>query len=1247
MIEFLLGRQKQRSAICTFLSRASEQIAHCHHRLLELCEVDAARFEVKRRKQAIVVASFLSTATHQVASCWRRLEDLNKADTARFVQETRQKETVSAFLCAAAERSADCLQRLNNLNQEDVERFIDKIQAEALVSFQSLTLGDFSVQSETASSDPDEMAHLGFPRGKEQPRPRKSDAEQHRLSERQQGWREDHHRQTSYENVDFNSDDRINIFSTGDFKPELEPEGYVLVTSPPVVEEDEEEIYDDINSQPAFSARPRALVRIHSKPTSIGEEMAILTGEAVGRGVAKEEEEEEIYANEGMDDEMVEEIYDDATCVGVTGIVEEIYDDATCIGVTGEVEEIYDDAACASVTSNVVKVEEIYDDTAGVGVAKGEELYEDTTGMLYDDLKPVSPKYDHATNFPNTSPPSGPHTTFSSSLKYCRYDPTSSCPHLHPEESASTQHQSAGTHPDDFDPSSYTRRDSELYVNLFELSAAVNRELRTPGQHKNARQEGGMSRKPAGDDSELYVDMVSLSSEPGLDSLTQLLPPTSQQNTAEDIYDDTMVINTPQASSSRVNPKTSQTRTDGALLPQVVPSQQASRHQRVSTGADDAFLPQQAPSQHVSGHQRVSISIQSTGNSPLDSEDYDDSLHQQQQNSLRGRSPSPSLSPPPPRKAHVTRLTSAPADGRAPRHSRTPSAESDVFVSEPEPPDPSSSVHLSPRQSKRRSALKAKSTSSLAENDSPGSQAASGRRTSSPLVQVSPPVPRHRHTQHQKKMLSKQRSEPICTAKQLPPSGIQRMPLPPVPDVDTFQGSDDKTYDYAEAGKIEPLAAAVYEAVPQPYTPPIKRVSPHHAPVKRTGPAPPPSSRERNLTDQEVRAWMMTRPPALPPNTLSRERPPAPLPVMDAAGGNREIEATPFPSRQPVATPSRNVSHGTPLPQTENPPPVPIRSHSRAPPTGNVTSQAARNILSSRILQTGSVTPPSQVMGNSPRAPPLPAGNDTPPSVRARNVTHTTSTVHNATPSTSAPSTSAPSTSAPSTSAARSGNMVPVSTAPPLTTGSAPPPPPIGGSAPPPPPPPPVGGTLKQSHANVGKPLPQYNATPTRPHPTPSTSSRGTGDLLEGIGSVKLRKASERTLPEKATPNKPSGGSLQGNLMAEMQLNKKQRVTKTASVAVTKGSSSSSSSSSPHPQLRPRSSHPVGSSISSDSSPPVPPLRARPPTTAAKQAHPPVGGDSLNSSGGGNVPEWKKELQERKQRNSTTKVRILFAWMSC
>lgn len=658
------------------------------------------------------------------------------------------------------------------------------------------------------------------------------------------------------------------------------------------------------------------------------------------------------------------------------------------------------------------------------------------------------------------------------------------------------------------------------------------------------------------------------------------------------------------------------------------------------------------------------VSVHYTGNSPMDSEDYvipdspvgpppsASSGHSSPgQKSRRPHPRAPGPSPPPvPCRSPTTKLTtvlppnnegggggnprgrhaspSSPSssaseshyrsgwslDGSEPSHghSRLSSSNSEVFVASDVATPPASSSKLGPRQSRRRSGIKskAKSTSSVAVQLAPpnlGPHVAVNRKLSSPVMgnqQLHPP-PVH-------KPLSKQASEPIRATP------IHQMPLPPIPTPDDF------VYDYAD---LEP--ESVFEnppdsVTPHPYTPPIRRRSQENLLDNKDDKGV--ASTVSDVPSPAGGTWIDNRPPALPPNTLSRNRPPAPLPSMTTPTSNEQQSAkardTSPHNRMPAKTGSPQPSTRGSSPQRSGQRPARVSAPSPPMPYSRPRNEASLPSMSTgsatpHISLTGSATPhvpPSAVphvpsMGGAtppvpqhsgsaapppPPLPPLQTGNTTPPPLQAMEARP-----------------------------------------PPLQAGNAtppPPPPPVTGGGPPPPPPPapppPMGGVTKYIDSKREERAPP-TVTPSSSSATPLSSSCS-GNLLAGITSVQLKKASERPLPQQATPTSSSSHAGQGGLMAEMQSFKlKKRIgptpTKPDSLDAADGDAPS-----PHlfhVQLRPTSSLPVISN-DQDSTPSAP---ARVPAPRPRQGRVPPPKPPRHQPGE-TVPEWKRALLERKKR---------------
>lgn len=1104
------------------------------------------RLLLAKKKQEKSTKALFSVASERASDCYKKLVELNHIDAERF-EENKQKQAVvvTGFLLNATEQVLSCCARLEELAQFDIQRFEEEKQAVALFlstlserartcwerleqlnqkdtarfieQKQAEAVENFLSLSAVFLSEPEgKMSVMGFELK------RKNEKENHSHANGQQGWKENG-QSPDYENLD------------SDAVPTSEPEGYVLLTSKATEGEEEdgegERIYENIPRKSlSIGSRSRGvqLVQIHSQPTfGGGNDIMIsvpLGGEQASRG------------GEGVDDG--EDIY-----------VDQVYDDSGSDGAD--------------------EVEEIYGDASAIEEGKADELYDNLDSISQASMEPL---YDRTRNFQNAMS----NECFSSSAQYSRYG----VPH------------GSGFQPESREPPRFNGhrfdKDCDLYVDVSSAMSEPPVKARRASPAAQARKKlSSVQMEPLQEETDMCLDMDNPAHE------VSGSPPNPSVEDEHSIYENADSIRLQLATASRMSVDA-----DQANVPMVITQQ----------GAEQ-------------GHQRISITIHATGNSPLDSEDYDDAINPSgpslgagspksgPPHSPRNRPPFSPSPPPAPHRSPSTRLTTVSGSssggqaGGGPtqaesklhrgnvssssssepfphvQHSRHSSMESDVFIPETPPPStaPKPSMFLSPRQSRRRSAIKTKSASSAE---------LSVRKVSAPLPQLASGA--HRA----KKQISKQISEPFSFYQQS--SRIQNLPLPPVPnDATSAQNQrpkeDDDIYDYANTD----ATTILYEdpsavAVPQPYVSPVKRGGNKQQLGK---------SQSVNVDIGDgVRDWMKTRPPAILPPTLSRDRPPAMLPSENTphqSAGFREPSPQPRPGAIPSSArgaPPRNIRHATPTGSAVLPSRNVRRGADPLPP-----------------LPTDSATPlPAHV--TTPSAPPLPA-----------------STQHTPPPGRGAPPLS------PSVATTPSAPPLPPSTrhTPPPPAPGAPPSPPLVGSAmlpksvdgaPPPPPPPPVGGTWKQSHSST-------NQNPPQKAPTPPTSRNSTNDLLTGITSVKLKAASERPLPEQPSLNS-SGGGMQGNLMSEMQSRLKKRVTKTRSEIVdTKEQiGDPSPPESVHFKLRPTSSIPAtGKWVQSSSSPP--PHQGRsPPVQPRPAAHNPV------------VLDWKRELQQRRQKASVPKV---------
>lgn len=1199
MKKLLQARRKQDRAIQEFLSLASVSGNSCYKRLQELSRLDAVRLEENKKRQAVVVESFLSAVTEQCYSCCARLEGLTQLDARRFAEQEKKREAVAAFLSTVSNRASEYCERLEKLNQEDSAKFIEQKQAEAVKEFQSLNSFFLTEQQQELQvrDSEDEMSVLGLGKARGM-NEKKRALNSHPKG--QQGWKEEEEVFPDYENLEAGPlNNGMEDYDDAVQNPagtRFQPEGYVLLTSPPAVKDQEEEegpIYENLSrkSSSATAAPPqppkKQLVRIHSQPCLGGEDEIMISAPPTTRKISEEQlksDSNDDYVN----DDFVNNDY----------VNDDIYVD------TGGEWELADEA------------EEIYEDTSIMNQAGASD-------EVYDDLQSVvgSVKYDRADNFAGAVP--HPQARFTSSAQYSEYNTKAVAGTLDGRVfgvSVSQQKPSDEQH----------LEDSNLYVDV----SSTMSEMPTKN-HVSLRNHAGKGRPSMQEplaENETYVDLhrPNISSQP--------LPPAEGENS---IYENAEDIRHQMASGLEESIEVG--------LPMVITQQQ---------GSD-------------LGRQRISITLHTTGNSPYDSEDYDDTSEpvntpQPVKPPQQRRVPAPS-SPKVPKRAPTTKLTTVPDrtsqsqgdstpanlktkspssssissnNSDLPHHSRYPSSDGDVFFPEGTPAAAhKQSAFLSPRMSKRRSALKAKSTSSISMSDA----VKSSRKTSAPQM------PGAAALYQAKKPLSQQRSDPLLSQK----FRIQNKPLPPIPSTTAVASPEgDDIYDYADTGPT-----TLYEdpgemkKMPSPYTSPVKKGG--RLPLGKTKsvadvgsgcqlwPHSPPVSSAATISN---------RPPALLPATLSKDRPPAPLPA----------DVTPY---QPMGARAfrEPVSRGTPPPKAGSATPPAPRSSVHAPPpqAGSATPPLpARNVVRTFIPSKANTPLPPLPPEASKANVPLPPEASMPPSSSPRMSTpmsppnrpmpplpFATTPLSPSTRATPPPSHVATPSPPLATSPARNGPPLPsgprntrspkppaggappplpmmenspplppvMGTPPPPPPGmdGAPPPPPGVGGAPPPPPPPPVGG--------MGVKNQQQSATNQSPQPRPPPSTcRGSSELLSGIASVQLKKASDRPTPEPALPT--GGGGVQGNLMSEMQSFKlKKRVTKTKS----NGMDSKDQTDSPNPpgafhfKLKPTSSVPFAGSQ-------PPPVKTR-----SQGKSPPT------RPGHEEVPEWKQQLQQKKQKKTS------------
>ena len=1187
--KLLQSKRKQDKAIQEFLSLASSRGSSSYNRLQELSKLDAVRFEENKRRQAVVVGSFLSAVTEQGGRCCARLQELTRLDAWRFAEQEKQREAVATFLSAVSDRARTYCESVEKLNRVDSARFIELKQAEAVKAFQSLNSFFLTEQQEELhvrdSEDKMSVMGLGKARGRNE---NKRVLNSHPKG--QQGWKEEMMESPDYENLEATPlnngmedyDDVQNLSSTS-----VRPEGYVLLTSPPAVEspQDEEEeeeeeeegdpIYENLSKKPSSTA-PRLpkqqLIRIHSQPSLGGENEIMVSAPPATRRISEEQ------LRDGDDADYVnDDIYVD------TGLGYDLGD---------EVEEIYEDT---SVMNQVDPCEE-----------------------LYDDLQSVMgrPEYDRADNFPGAVPK--PQARFTSSAHYSEHNPPVAGGTLDGKVFGISQQE-----PSSVPNGGQYLEDSGLYVDVSSAMSEMpvkNHHVSPPDQGKEPRKKlSSVLMEPLPEESETYVDLRK--------SCNSHLPDEGENSIYENADDIRLQMASELDESIEVG------------LPFVIKQQGGSGQSRQS--------------------QRISITVHATGNSPYDSEDYDDT---EPANPPQQRTPS---SPKVPKRAPTTRLTTVPdptlrsqensknkphrgsasSNGSgdpspySTHHSRYPSSDGDVFLPENAPTPPSkTSAFLSPRMSKRRSALKTKSTSSI----SSGHNIKSGRKTSAPHMP-----------------LSKQTSELLRPHA----SSIQNKPLPPIPSAATSStqlgatGEDD-IYDYADTGPT-----VLYEdpgemkKTASPYTPPVKKGG--RLPLGKTKSVADAVFVSDGMlsghTPVTSAATISNRPPALLPSTLSRDRPPAPLPAVALC--------QPMGASRGLREPS---SHGTPPPKAGGATPPPRRS-SAPPQVGSATPPLpARNVVRTYVPKANTPLPPLPPEASNPPPPsprmatplsppnrgtppppfmttplsPLSRAPPPPPHMATPSPPPATPPVQNAPRNTKPPARDtqpplpAMGNTPPPPPAMRGAPLPPPATGgtplpppamggappPPPAMGGAPPPPPaMGGAPPPPPPPPPVGG--------LGvKKQPPHSSTNQNPQPKPPPSTRrGSSDLLSSIGSVQLKKASDRPSPEPAPPT--SGGGAQGNLMSEMQsFRLKKRVTKTKSDAMNSREQTDSGAVPPgafHFKLKPTSSVPFAGSQ-------PPPVKTRPQGKPSPAVHPAPGHEEVAE-----VPEWKQKLQQRKQKKTS------------
>ncbi len=1201
MRELLEIKLNQDKSIKAFLSVASENIADCHSRLLQLNEIDVERFNDSLNRQVVVISSFLSTASERSAGCCARLEKLSTIDSLRFTKESKE---VAALLSSLEEKAAACWKRLETLNELDSARFIEKKQAEALEIFLSLSdiytehltdqeagnkdpqrLSDRETESKNSTpitelltaheqagskdssspTDAEEMSRVRAPnmRGKQQQRQIKAKKGGHHQSSQQEGWKEEN----IYANVDAiteNHRDSNKMQITGS----LQPEGYILQTSPPAVgstvEDDQKEpIYENLKRNSVSESLCDSMeieqslpaIKIHAQPYNDTDDIMVSSAAV---DIVPEED----------DLEQSEDIYEN-TVTPTTS--------STSITRLDPVEEI----------------EELYDNAVSLMVNHEEEAeYSCPNHFPQQPAVKLNPRLSGYTRFPQPSndksqPPPKPRRNF------------------------------------DFNDNSdlYEDVDTALMKGPFKIKPTT---VVQSGRVGEGVSSGSHRELEAEEENDFYIPMEG--NQDGLDECH------SGSEEDENFYE--LEVESADSLDNGLNERAS-----------------------VSSPAHSPRRRQQ------SEEKVVATNLLSTGNSPLDHEDYDDALfypHASSPNGMRSPrkiSPVPSTPPTAHRRSLTTRLVkpppklggqrarrSLPADyenvshGMSPsssnssiqfpgpvRSSRILSTENEVFVPESSGVQEytSPSQQLRKRTGRRRSGLKAKSTSSVASIIP-----LQARKTSSPQIRGDGSIGNPSYTpKYSKKPLTKQVSEPIrsgraaAAATQLSPNMNIRsnMPLPPLPT-----GIEDNDYDYAVTN-VGPVS--LYE-VPkaQPYTPPLKRAS---QPQMQPGSSPDCLSAPKDWT-------ISSRPPALLPPTLSRNRRPVPRPSpqtspqMPLREGSRSPRSANAPAlaqsppsrkvqRNPPPSPPSQTGSSVPLPHKTGraPPPIPPPLHSSGSPTPPLPTKGA--------------TPPQPPTGSAPPLPPLPAKDAPPPPQPA-----TTG---------SAPLPPLPAKDAPPSPQPPTGSATPL---PPLPAKDAPPPPPAGNAPPPPPPPPPVGGSFKkmQSSPVLHQSAPLPSTTPTNG----AASSGSQGNLLAGINSIKLKKAPERPVSEQ--PSKaPAKGKPQG-IMSEIKGFKLRKTvivkTKSADSDLTEQTDSNNPPPPPttttsafHVKLKPIKSLPV--TTQSTASPP-PPVKNRlsKALPMVQPRHQRKSDEDVISAGDerGDVPEWKRALQERKLRKSSAPVQV-------
>ena len=1062
------------------------------------------------------------------------------------------------------------------------------------------------------------------------------------------------------------------------------PAGFVLPTSPPY-DHLEDDMYDDLAGM--GMEQQRTTQRIRSIPSRGDEDDdIIMVGASIPPTILEND-------NTRVEDFEVEEIYDNT--VGLMDddpneeYVEEIYDDSLSLRMvppltTGALplpqqNRRYSPLPPPPGLSEDEEIEEIYDDS-------------------YSLMMNISPPKNTTHNRKNAPlPPPPPPATVGEEEDEGIYDESSSLM-IEPPPPLRKGHQNFNQVP----------QPAPIEEDIYDDSSSLMNE--PPPPRHNQQNIVPAASPPDTFNDGVYDDSASLLTQPpGLPKMTnQPLPPAKWENAntskvgkslppvppavQDDIYEDTYSMKQSQDGGNEQYTLLSSVRvTDRATAvgSNLQPSSQAQR----AISPSPPPLPRRSPDTRLM-KQQPSLLVPPSGNK------------------MR------SLSEPPPPLPDRSPNTHLSADYETPHRKmssedqqqipRRVSSSEDVFVSNSNTPP------LPPRReslTKNWNATNSRKISSTRRKDS---RTRSESSTQSSAInqprfgRVSASDPPSVSTFQQRRYIIGGNntpstlnvpSKPRLVKKLSDPTAIRRMPLPPLP---SQPEEEQKDYEYIDDNKmIEFCAELDREQSPQSYMPPIRRSSEdiqpmpqgYTPPIRRSSkelqqPIPqgysPPIRRSSKELQQPIPQGY-SPPIRRSSKELQQQLPQGYTPPIRRS--SKELQQQPIlqgyspqirRSSKELQPTNLITSHvqllANKMPKQLRPVPTPAseeRSHPDValplPPVVRVGDRAPMPLPPSTVSKPSTKISPPNAPGTVPTPPPPPPP---PPVISLPNQT-----------SRVPPPTAKMNTFS---SPVGASHGTPAAPPPPSSAGNVPPPPPIfaGSAPPPPPPPPPIGGT-KFGGPPAPPSVPTQSSNQQSDNPSPA-AAQGMSDLLAGLSSVQLKKASDRELQSApAQPSKSGGVGLQSNLMAEMQSFQLRKIKKTENNAPDPSSHANKAESdtkevhsfqlrkTKRPNVDTPSSNTDGGTDSTGPSlqfqlrptpgpnkqlnPATPPLKAKPikpqppppkPKQPSSVSPPPyassVGNGNVTShdlqTNGSNMPEWKRAIMMKKQREQEVSI---------